>query len=501
MDEQTSLLRQLENPTLTRDQRAELRCELARKLEDKGDYEAARQAMSEFWQRVGEYPRLDELEAVTAGEVLLRVGVLTGWIGSQNQITGAQEAAKNLIGESIRVFEAHNYAKKVLEAQTDLAYCYWREGAHDEARVILKEVIARLTTDSELKAKAVVRLGIVEWAARRHTDSLQVLTDAAPLFEKITNHTIKGGYHNALAGVLEDVGTSEQRADYLDRAFIEYAAASYHFEQAGHKCYCANVENNLGFLYFKANKFAEAHEHLDRARRLLVSLKDRGGVAQVDETRARVFLAEGRSSEAEHAASAAVNALGQGGRQSLLAEALITHGTALARLRQYDYARLDFLRAMEAAHQSGALNDAGMAALTMLEVMSDHIEIGEMQTVFERAYCWLTHSQNLSTLHRLLHVASRVLSAGRKMKPTTPAEMSLITAPGTATLDEIMRRFEKHIIRQALEASEGSITKAALLLGITHQRLGYILESRQRDLRSVRTPVRRRQSVIKKLPE
>lgn len=498
MDVQASLLHQLENPTLTRDQRAELRCELARELEDTGDYEAARQAMSEFWQRIGEYPRLDELGAVTKGEVLLRVGVLTGWIGSQNQITGAQEIAKNLISESAAVFETHSYLKKIAEAQTELACCYWREGALDEARVILKEVLARLTSNNELKAKAVLRSAIVEWSALCYADSLHILTDAGPLFEKINNHTIKGGYHNALAGVLEDIGAASQQSDYLDRAFIEYAAASFHFEQAGHKCYLANVENNLGFLYFKANKFAEAHEHLDHARRLLVNLKDRGGVAQVNETRARVFLAEGRNSEAEQAASAAVNTLGQGGRQSLLAEALITHGTALARLKHYDYARSTFLRAMEIAHHSGALNDAGLAALTMLEELSGNIDIDEMQTVYERAYCWLTPSQHIQTLHRLLHAASRVLSAGRKKKPATAAEVEIITSVGNVTLDEMMRRFESNIIRQALTASQGSITRAALLLGISHQRLGYILESRHRDLQSVRTPIRTRQSAIKK---
>ena len=253
MDVQASLLRQLENPNLTRNQRAELRCELAKELENTGDYEAARQAISEFWQRIGEQPRLDGLEATTKGEVLLRAGVLTGWIGSQIQIAGAQETAKNLISESISIFEARSYAKKVFEAQVELACCYWREGALDEARVILKEVLARLTSNNELKAKAVLRSAIVEWSALRHADSLKILTDAAPLFEKITNHTIKGSYHNALAGVLEDIGASEQREDYLDRAFIEYAAASFHFEQAGHKPYRANVENNLGFLYFKAN--------------------------------------------------------------------------------------------------------------------------------------------------------------------------------------------------------------------------------------------------------
>ncbi len=501
MDVQTSLLRQLENPNLTRDQQAELRCELAKELENTGDYEAACQAMSEFWQRIDEHPRLDGLDITTKAEVLLRAGVLTGRIGSNSQIAGAQETAKNLISESISIFESRSYAKKVLEAQIELACCYWREGALDEARVMLKEVLARLTSNNELKAKAVLRSAIVEWSALCYADSLQILTDAAPLFEKITNHTIKGSYHDTLAGVLEDIGTPEQREDYLDRAFIEYAAASYHFEQAGHKSYRANVENNLGFLYFKANKFTEAHEHLDHARRLLVNLKDRSAVAQVDETRARVFLAEGCNAEAEQAAGASVNALGQGGRQSLLAEALITHGIALARLKHYDYARSTFLRTMEVAHQSGALNNAGIAALTMLEELSGNLDIDEMQTVYERAYCWLTPSQHLPTLHRLLHAASRILSAGRKKKPATAAELEIIANIGKVELDEMMRRFENNIVRQALIASQGSITRAALLLGVSHQRLGYILESRHRDLQSFRTPVRTRpknsKSIIK----
>jgi uncharacterized iron-regulated protein len=40
-------------------------------------------------------------------------------------------------------------------------------------------------------------------------------------------------------------GKSRSAGDYLDRALVEYAAASYHFELADHKLYRANVENNL----------------------------------------------------------------------------------------------------------------------------------------------------------------------------------------------------------------------------------------------------------------
>jgi DNA-binding NtrC family response regulator len=135
----------------------------------------------------------------------------------------------------------------------------------------------------------------------------------------------------------------------------------------------------------------------------------------------------------------------------------------------------------------------------MLEELSGNLHIDEMQTVYERAHCWLNPSQHIQTLHRLLHAGSRVLAAGRK-KTATAAEVEIITSVGNVTLDEMMRRYENNIIRQALTASQGSITKAALLLGISHQRLGYILESRQRDLQAVRTPIKTRQSVTRKVP-
>src|SRR2546423_15071586 len=96
-------------------------------------------------------------------------------------------------------------------------------------------------------------------------------------------------------------------------------------------------------------RFTEGHEHLDRARRLFVSLKDSGSVAQVDETRARSLLAEGRNAAAERVARSAVRILEKGDEHALLAEALTTHGRALARLGRYNESRLTFQRAIEVA--------------------------------------------------------------------------------------------------------------------------------------------------------
>ena len=439
----SSLLRQLENPILSHNQRAELRCQLAKELEDKGEHEEARQVMGELWQRIGERPKIEGLERSTAAEVLLRVGVLTGWLGSKQQIPDAQETAKDFISESISIFESLGY-EKVAEAQTELALCYWRSGEYDEARLILNEVLAKLTGEDELKAKATLRLAIVERSANRYSESLEILIDNAELFESITNHTLKGSYHNNLANLWENLGKAESREDYTDRAFVEYAAASYHFEQAEHKAYRGKVENNLGFLYFKAGNFKEAHEHLNRARRLLVSIKDSASVAEVDETRARVFLAEGRNVEAEKAARASVTVLEQGDQQDLLAGALITHGTALARLSFYSQSYATLQQAIEVAQQSGVISHAGKAALVIMEELGEHLSPRKSKTL-----------------------------AGR-------------------TLVEEVQRYEGDLIKQALILSGGSVTKAARVLGITHQRLIYIIENRHKDLISIRTPAARR---------
>jgi tetratricopeptide (TPR) repeat protein len=441
---QTSLLRQLENPNLNRDQRAKLRCELAREFEDRGEHESAREAMSGLWQRVGERPKIEGLEESAAAEVLLRAGVLTGAIGSKNQITGAQETAKNLLTESLTLFQSLHDEKKVAEAQNELALCYWRTGEYAEARDVLTEALSRLTRDDELKARALTRLGMVEWSALRYSESLHILIDAGPLFEKIGNHTVKGSYHDTLAGVLEDIGKAERREEYIDRAFVEYAAASYHFERAKHKQYRANVENNLGFLYFKAGKYKEAHEHLDRARRIIVNMKDSGALAQCDETRARVFLAEGRNAEAEKTARVSVVILEQGGQQGLLIEALTTHGTALARLGYFSQSYATLQHAIESARESGSLSRAGEAALLLLE------ELGE-------------------------HFSPRAV----KM----PTYISML---------KDVRRYEHNIIKQALTDAGGHITQAARLLGTSRQHLSYLLESRHKDLLSARTPIIRR---------
>jgi tetratricopeptide (TPR) repeat protein len=445
MSLRASLLRTLENPRLSVNDRVELCCELARDFENQGEYEEARKTLSDYWLRIGEDPKLEGLEPSTAAELLLRVGVLTGYVGSKNQISNAQETAKDLITQSHTIFEARQNKKKIAEAQTELALIYWRTGENNEARDCLNEALALLSIDSELKAKAVIRLAVVEFRTAQHEKALRIIKRHAPLFDKIQNHTLKGSYHDTFGNVLEDLSVLKKRADYVDRALIEYAAASYHFEQAGHKSYLGYVENNLGMLYFRLNQCEEAHEHLDRARRNFKSLKNVGCVAQVDETRACVFLRQGRFVEAEYVARSAVRNQEKTNRYGQLAEALTTHGTALARLERYGASLTAFLRAVDLYEHTDNMTRAAEVALAIVH------EIGEHLAAPERGQ----------------------LLSGR-------------------ALGQDKLALEHHVIKLALEQAKGRVSEAARLAGMSWQALAYALRTRHKDLIDKRTPVHHR---------
>jgi tetratricopeptide (TPR) repeat protein len=477
---------------LTAIQQAELACKKAKQLEDAGEYEQARDALGELWPETDESTGLEGLDLTTKADVLLRVGALAGWIGSANQATGSQEKAKNLITRSIEIFHQLGADNRVAEARTDLALCYWREGAFDEARLILAEVFDQLDgANNDLKALVLVRSGIVEEAARRLSDALRIYTSAAAMLEESKDHALSGRYHNGLALVLRDLATAEGRNDCVDQALIEYAAASFHFEQAGHTRYQASVENNLGFLYFTLGRFSDGHEHLDRARSLFLQIGDNVHLAQVNDTRARTLLAEGKLHEAEKFAQSAVKTLEKGDEQALLAEALTTYGTVQARLGRHPQARSLLQRAITVAETAGDLEGAGRAQLTIIEELREQTSAEELAMVYQSAANLLERSQDPSASKRLIFCARQVIEAlgSAEDEEKKSKEQSW---EGFSFKQQILD-CEKALIERALRDAGGSVTRAARLLGFNHhQSLISLINSRHKELLKTRTAVRRR---------
>lgn len=431
--------------SLSEGERARLRCRLARRLEGAGAYEDARELLRPLWPRFGNRPAVEGLDDEAAAELLLRAGVLTNWIGGGARLERAHEAAKDLISEGLSLFERLGLVERAAEAQAELAHCYWREGAVDEARVLLHEALARPGVGGEVRALALLRLAVVEDSATRYSEGYRILKDNAALFESLDNHTLRGSFHNELATVYYHLGSFEHRDDYLDRALVEYAAASFHLEQAGHIRYQAHVENNLGLFFHILGRNEEAHGHLDRARRLFESLGDRLYAAQVDETRARVLLAQGRAAEAERLVRVAAEVFERAGEHALLAEALTTRARALARLERFEEARADFGRAAEVADLAGNAEAAGLASLTLVEELAPLLGADELRAGYLRADERLARTQDPKVSGRLRRAARTVLEAQPRAEEARRSGAADVRAAVEGFIEEASRRHGRRI--------------------------------------------------------
>lgn len=486
------LLHEIPDPNLSHNERVRLRCELAKQFEKTGNYPAACGALDNLWAGLGVRPNLDTLDAPTSAEVLLRVGVLTGWTGAIKLIKGSQQIARSLMRESMAIFEALKDDKKVAETQTEMALCCMREGSLEMARALFAEALARLEDgDGDLKALAMLRSAIVELRSSRLNNALNILKAAVTLFEASANPVLRGAFHNELARVLKRIGVRESHNDYIDSVLREFTAASSLFEQAGHTRYQGVVENNVAMFFLGLERFAEAHEHIDRAQALYTRLNDSIYLAQLEDTRARVLLAEGAIVKAEKIIDAAIRILERGDQPSSLAEALTTRGVALSRLQRFDEARATFERAIDLAEQAGDLEKAGMAALVLIEQLPEQLTADELFAIFERAREFLKLTQNTTTLSRLTECAWHALSMIHTARPDWT----------TFSLGETLHRHEGRFIQMALEDSGGSVTKAAALLGLPgHQSLNFILNRRHPELLNSRTPIKpRRRSIVKEI--
>lgn len=478
---------------LTANERAEMACRLAKQFEKAGDYEQAYEALLEFWPDRASEPRLGELDQPRKAEVLLRIGALRGWLGGAEQTPDSQEIAKNTITASIDIFQKLRLTNRVADARGELALCYWREGSYDEARATLDDAMSLLgKEDSDIKAILLIRAGVVEIYAQKLQEAMQYYALAAPLVEQSKDHALKGSFHIHYGMIFRRLAAPENREDYLDRAFIEYAAASFHFLEAGNQRAVARVENNLGFLYYTIGRYQDAHYHLDRARDLFLQLKDVGTAAQVDETRARTLLAEGNLKNAERTIRAAVRVLEKGGQQAVLAEALTTQGIIAARMGNQARAALLLQRAIVIAESVGDREGSGRAHLTIVEELGSQTGIRQLVEIHQSAVALLEHSQDPATHKRLIASARKVINAllvekyggGLMPKPDSWEGFSLRRE---------IKKIERNLIERSLRDAAGSVTKASQLLGFKHhQSLVSLLNNRHKDLMGHRSAVRKR---------
>jgi tetratricopeptide (TPR) repeat protein len=426
--------------TASSSEQAHAQCRLAKRLEDAGKYGDARAALSPWWKLIGQMPSLSGLDQTASAEVLMRVGSLSGWLGSLQPVDGAHDFAKALLLRSIAGFKALKLPVKIAEALLALATCYWHVEDFDYASDLLQQALGlACERDEALTAVILLNSAIIARAAKEYDHAFDFLASASPLFERIKDDALCGRFHNSFAVALKHRWKEKRDESTLDQALVEFTAASHHLDEAGYKHQSAAALNNLADLLSEAGRFKEAQEYLERAARIFTTLKERVHLAQVEETRARVYLKQGDNRKAERAANISVSILERGPKKSLLAEALITRGRAMSRLGYVEEALRAFLKALSVAEEIGDLKAAQRSVEARLE-----------------------------------EIASPAC---------TEANM---------TCEQALYALEKGLFRHALVQTQGKVTHAARVLGIERRAFTWILHDRHKDLLHLRSQPRAR---------
>lgn len=128
--------------------------------------------------------------------------------------------------------------------------------------------------------------------------------------------------------------------------------------------------------------------------------------------------------------------------------------------------------------------------MTLIEEHGDErLSETELHDVYRRADELLRETQDAEEIGRLracARIVTRRLAGAR------------LSDEGFA-LPEVVRAYEAKFIREALEAEEGVVSRAAKRLGLRHQSLIHILKARHRGIVGLRTPAKaRRRSIIRR---
>lgn len=452
-------------------------CNVCRSLEDCGEYTDAWELLSESFPQPDDAAFLRDLDEGSGAEIMLRRGVLTGWLGGRSQTDGSQERAKDLISGSIEIFKSLGNHAREAEGYIALAACYHRQSLLDNGRACVQTALGltSLIEEEELKGRACIRLAYIERDAGRLHEALRIHREAKQVIEACSNDALKGMYHNEYALVCRRIAAAENKPELHDQALIEYAAASIHYEKAGNLRYQSAVENNQGFLLMKLRRYTGAHAHVDRALEIAARLKDREFTGQFLDTKAQILIEQKRYKDAVQIARKSVETLKGGEQKALLVASLTTLGVALSKSGDNFRALTSLERAVSLAEDVDDYAGQVLASVVLINEVSS-LSPQRQAAVYQKALENASRVQDAELFAKLSECAGLILNR----RAAAPGDDPTFPLPQTwdgFALKRKMDEVEEALIRKALVDADGSVRRASRLLGLnSHQALFTIMK-------------------------
>ena len=321
-------------------------------LERRGQYEEAIAELGEIWSDLTAEPQIAEFDARTGAEILLRCGSLLGFLGHLRQIPNSQEHSKDLLTVARENFLKIYDPEKIAECENYMALAYWRAGELNEAEIWIGESLARkIENRHPVRLYSYIIKNLILLALKRYPEIFSGLTVVKDDFQKYGDYFLKGNFHNTYSLALKNLG-------HPDLALSHYEKARIFFRQADNKSHQALVENNLALLYQSQKRFAEAHLLIDCGIQNFAALKDRTREGFALDTKAQIFLAERKFSQALETVEKAIEILQRGENAAYLTETLLSKVKILLKSDDFSAATMCLVEAVQIANTKIGENEA-----------------------------------------------------------------------------------------------------------------------------------------------
>jgi tetratricopeptide (TPR) repeat protein len=289
------------------------------KHERQGRFLEGLECLPDDWASADFLPDTNGLSPIEAAELRLRYAVLLGYQGHIAKIAGSQLRVRDLLTDLCGEFVDTDDHRKAADCENHLALTYWRTGEFSEARVLLRTALERpLPLKSIERLASIMYVMLVNVSEHRYDENVEIFTRHEDTFRNWGDDWITSSFYvNAGIGFFE----IRELAD-AQRCF---ELAQYRATRSSIDVYLGSIENELAHVYKERGRTAKAHLAVDRGIAVFRRLGDISREGMLFDTKAAIFLDEGKLDEAIATVNNAIELLKDGENNAYLAE---SHATA-----------------------------------------------------------------------------------------------------------------------------------------------------------------------------
>ena len=308
-----------------------------------GQFEAGLLEFSDLWAVPDYLPSTEGLPIPLGAEVKLRFASLLGYQGHFKKIKDSQLRARDILTETLSIFEQVQDQEKSAECENHIALTYSRTGEFPEARTWLAAAMERPLPASNIHRLATITFEmLIDASEHQYEGIVRLYNEHEPMIRARADDWIGANFYvNAGVGLLES-GRHEEALDAYD-------LARYRAERSSIWMTLGSIENERALVFKELGRFAKAHMAVDHGVQVYRSIGDMSREGMLLDSKASIFLAEGSFVEALRTIERAIGILKDGENKGFLAEAFATEAKILVWLDNFSGAVTALFEAVQLA--------------------------------------------------------------------------------------------------------------------------------------------------------